>query len=187
MNWDGTVAGIPGGENRKFAELNEQLSGLTGEECEEAERDAISSLGSSPVNSTRSVNTADHEPRPPAMAAPRSRSNTGNTSTTVKLPFARVDAVAAESPAEQAGLKEEDLIVSFGPLHKENHDHLRAIAELVPEMASEKKSIEICLLRRKVGVEWETLHFKLTPRPWNGRGLLGCHLMPYDTADRNNV
>ena len=98
--------------------------------------------------------------------------------------FARVDAVAANSPAQVAGLKEEDLIVAFGPLHADNHDHLKAIAEYVLGVAAEQKSIEICVLRRSehsVNKEdrWETLKLNLAPRPWSGRGFLGCHIVPY--------
>ncbi len=174
MNWDGTVAGIPGGEKQLFEDIDRQMSGLTGD-------DDVSSLGSSLVNSTRSIATADHEPRPPSIAV---HDNNGER----KEPFARVDAVAVESPAQEAGLKEEDLIVTFGPLHTENHDHLKAIAELVTEMAAEQKSIEICVIRRKSRAEngdvhtedkWETLNLKISPRPWVGRGLLGCHIVPY--------
>jgi 26S proteasome regulatory subunit N4 len=98
--------------------------------------------------------------------------------------FARVDAVAANSPAQAAGLKEEDLIVTFGPLHSQNHDHLKAIAEYVLGVAAEQKSIELCVLRRSGHSannedRWETLKLNLTPRPWSGRGFLGCHIVPY--------
>lgn len=172
MNWDGTVAGIPDGDQRLFEDVDRQMSGLTGE-------DDVSSLGSSIMNSTRSITTADHEPRPPAAVL---RDSTGE----LTKPFARVDAVAAESPAQQAGLKEEDLIINFGPIHADNHDHLKAIAELVTEAAAEKESLDISLLRRVADVEngddedkWQNLNLKITPRPWIGRGFLGCHIVPY--------
>ena len=176
MNWDGTIAGVPGGELRNFAEVDRQVSGLTGD-------NDISSPGSM-VNSSRSGTTADHEPRPPSNAGRQ-------TSHGLERPFARINAVAAESPAKQAGLREEDLIVTFGPLNADNHDHLRAIADLVPDVAAEKKSIDICLLRRKspssnsatgetrTDDEWQTIKLKLTPQPWSGRGMLGCHIVPY--------
>ena len=167
MNWDGTVAGIPGGEKRSFREIDRQVSGLTGE-------DDVSSLGSSIVNSTRSITTADHELRPPSL---RLSENSGEA----LRAFARVDAVAANSPAQAAGLKEEDMIVKFGPLHSENHDHLKAIAEYVLGVAAEQQSIEICVQRRLAhsADKWETLKLNLTPRPWSGRGFLGCHIVPY--------
>ena len=171
MNWDGTIAGIPGGELRSFSELD-QLSGMTGD-TELGQDDGFNSLGSSLVNSARSASTADNEPRPPAVVLPQSRS-------VLNPPFARIDAIASGSPAEHAGLKEEDLIVSFGPIHAQDNNHLKAIAELVPEVANENRSIEIVVLRRRIEEnEWESLTLKISPRPWSGRGLLGFHLVPY--------
>ena len=176
MNWDGTIAGVPGGENRHFADLDQEVSGMTGED----DSTLSNSLPSSRVSSTRSTTTFDHVPRP---------QYTSEEDADTQKPYARVDAVATESPAHKAGLLEEDLIVSFGPLHSENNDHLRAIAALVLEAAEKGESIEIRLMRRK-GVaghvsaaetdsEWEKVTLLLKPRPWQGRGLLGCHILPY--------
>jgi 26S proteasome non-ATPase regulatory subunit 9 len=120
------------------------------------------------------------------------------------LPFARVDAVAADSPAKDAGLKEEDLIVRFGHIHADNNDRLRAIAALVPEVAAENGEIDIEIVRRteepqqqdqtqdasNVTVaaseqdysdasKWERISIKLQPRPWSGRGLIGAHVVPF--------
>lgn len=95
-------------------------------------------------------------------------------------PFARVDAIAAESPAEASGLREEDLVVEFGYLNMDNHNHLRAIAELVPNVAAEKQSLSLTVRRkRQDDEEWDTLKLSLSPKPWPGRGLIGCHLVPY--------
>jgi 26S proteasome non-ATPase regulatory subunit 9 len=46
-------------------------------------------------------------------------------------PFARVNSVVAGSPAEQAGLKEADLIRNFGYVNRGNHDELKRVAECV--------------------------------------------------------
>jgi hypothetical protein len=176
MNWDGTIAGVPGGENRNFVDLDRELSGMTGED----DSTLSNSLPSSRVSSTQSITNYHDETRPQYM----SEEVAG-----IQKPYARVDAVATESPAHKAGLLEEDLIVSFGPLHSENNDSLRAIAALVLEAAEKGESIEIRLMRRK-GVaghvsaaetdsEWEKVTLLLKPRPWQGRGLLGCHILPY--------
>jgi hypothetical protein len=46
-------------------------------------------------------------------------------------PFVRVNTVALDSSADRVGLKE-DLIVRFGHLDADNHDHLKAFAAFVP-------------------------------------------------------
>jgi 26S proteasome non-ATPase regulatory subunit 9 len=103
---------------------------------------------------------------------------------TYNTPFARVDSVAAHSPAEQAGLKEGDLIVEFGYVNYMNHEHLQAIADVVPTAASDQKPILIKLLRQQeeqLGSDGEqvVLSISLVPQPWSGRGLIGCHIVPY--------
>ncbi|POY71110.1 hypothetical protein BMF94_5867 [Rhodotorula taiwanensis] len=87
-------------------------------------------------------------------------------------PFAKVDAVAPNSPANQAGLLREDLLVSFGSVSSSNHDNLRAVAGLVGR--SEGTALPVSVIRQGVKVE-----LTLTPRSgWGGRGLLGCHIVP---------
>eukprot|EP00934_Nitzschia_sp_Nitz4_P009166 Nitzschia sp. Nitz4//scaffold32_size149145//9025//10039//NITZ4_002862-RA/size149145-augustus-gene-0.47-mRNA-1//-1//CDS//3329548018//9156//frame0 len=163
MNWNGTVAGVPGGEKRQFEQVDRQISALTGDS-----EDLLLSQGSIVSDSTRSATTADRDPQPPPNTVPH------------MTPFCRVDAVASDSPAHRAGLKEEDRIVQFGDLHEANHNHLKGIAELVPQAAAEQAAIPIVLLRRpQVGSDtWEKHTMQLLPQPWSGRGLLGCHIVP---------
>ncbi|KAI9216670.1 hypothetical protein BC828DRAFT_393093 [Blastocladiella britannica] len=89
------------------------------------------------------------------------------------VPFARVNAVAPDSPASSAGLLRDDQIFLFGSLDAGNHDGLKALVPLVA--AHENQSIRIRILRR--GSE-TPLDLNLTPSKWSGRGLLGCHLVP---------
>ncbi len=46
-------------------------------------------------------------------------------------PFAKVNSVAANSPAELAGLKAGDEIRNFGYVNRANHDGLKKVAECV--------------------------------------------------------
>lgn len=46
-------------------------------------------------------------------------------------PFAKVNSVVVNSPAETAGLRAGDLIRNFGYVNSENHDSLRKVAECV--------------------------------------------------------
>jgi C-terminal processing protease CtpA/Prc len=162
MNWDGTVAGVKDGEKRRFDNLDRQVSGLT------ADDDDLSG-GSSSQNNNNSSTTRSEGARRNIAAATNNENGGG-------VPFARIDAVAADSPAEVAGLKEEDLIVTFGDLHAENHAQLKAIAELVPMLAAEQKGITVRVQRHYTD---ETVVVTLVPKPWSGRGLLGCHIVPY--------
>ncbi|KAE9393163.1 hypothetical protein BT96DRAFT_967250 [Gymnopus androsaceus JB14] len=89
-------------------------------------------------------------------------------------PFAKVDGVAPGSPAADAGLQREDLIVKFGELVHASFTSgsLTPVAELVG--ASENKSIGIKILRQN-----QSIFLSLTPRKgWGGRGMLGCHIVP---------
>jgi 26S proteasome non-ATPase regulatory subunit 9 len=46
-------------------------------------------------------------------------------------PFAKVNSVVENSPAETAGLRAGDLIRNFGYVNRENHDNLKKVAECV--------------------------------------------------------
>jgi len=155
MNWDGSVAGVPGGDKRDFHNLSKQVSQSTED----------SSSGFSRNPSLREMAAVALAPVP-----------------SLEVPFARVNAVSSESPAEAAGLLEDDLIVQFAHVNAENYNDLRDIAALVPDVASRQGSISIQVKRRKpqsTSDDWESVTLSLTPRPWSGRGLIGCHIVPY--------
>ncbi|BGP56183.1 hypothetical protein JCM8202_005953 [Rhodotorula sphaerocarpa] len=87
-------------------------------------------------------------------------------------PFARVDAVAPNSPANEANLLREDLILSLGTVSSADPNTLPAAAALVGR--SEGVALPVVVLRAGVKME-----LTLTPRSgWGGRGLLGCHIVP---------
>ena len=92
-------------------------------------------------------------------------------------PIAFVDSVSTGSPADSAGLQPGDRILSFGPLHsgsgKAPGEVLPAIGALVG--SSENAPIVVTVLR---GDAAPPLALTLTPRRWEGRGLLGCHVLP---------
>ena len=149
MNWDGIVAGVPGGEKRDCHNLSKQVSPL---------------IEDSSVAASRNLSSRD---LPVMVPAPVPASP-------LEVPFARVNAVAQHS--------EEDLIFKFAHLNAENHNSLRAIAALVPDVAGRHGSISISVKRRKrhsAPDDWEIAALSLKPRPWSGRGLIGCHIVPY--------
>eukprot|EP00536_Pseudo-nitzschia_multiseries_P007165 jgi/Psemu1/195003/e_gw1.165.39.1 len=173
QNWDGSVAGIPDGESLNFQNLSVNR--------EAHYRTSQSSISSSSENgSDNQLATMTDEER---------------------RPFAMVDGITSESPAEAAGMKVGDLVTRFGPLHADNHDRLRALAKLLPDVAGEKGTIQLTVLRPKNGAcsveqmevdededsnkdyndesKWATVTLSLRPRPFSGRGVLGCHIVPY--------
>jgi len=163
-NWDGSVAGVEGGEMRNFNNLESQPAAPPHNSADTSEDGA-----SDPDESEEPVQ--DDSPL---------------------LPFAVIDAVAPRSPSSAAGLREGDLVVKFGKATHVNHSDLRLIAELVPEAASNREEIPIIVLRRSAvghGAEEgirERITVNVLPGPWGGRGLLGCHIKGYsDKADND--
>jgi predicted metalloprotease with PDZ domain len=155
MNWDGSVAGVENGDQRKFNNLSEgpkvhtQVSGLT-ESPNGSEREAQQSM------------------------------NRLHLTDNLKA-FAKINAIASDSPADKAGLEEEDLIIEFGSINHTNNNHLKAIADLVPDVAAERGEILITLRRKedRSSTNLKTIQLKLFPRPWSGRGMIGCHMVPH--------
>ncbi|PRP73160.1 26S proteasome non-ATPase regulatory subunit 9-like [Planoprotostelium fungivorum] len=89
--------------------------------------------------------------------------------------FARVADVTANSPAALARLKVDDEILEFGSIHSTNNNGLKAVGELVRD--SENRQIQV-VVRRRENEQVTTKILMLTPKKWDGRGLLGCHIVP---------
>lgn len=64
-----------------------------------------------------------------------------------------------------------DQLCSFAGVTRHSANTLQAVAAAL--QASEGRAVQTTVLRRGIAVE-----LLLTPRPWSGRGLLGCHLQP---------
>ena len=87
-------------------------------------------------------------------------------------PFYLVDKIFAGSPAQDAGLKSGDLVIQFGSMVNENKSP-QLLQEIVK--SSINKPIPVTIKRNPEGI----LGLSLVPKQWSGRGLLGCHLSPY--------
>lgn len=88
-------------------------------------------------------------------------------------PFATVQEVLPDSPAAFAGLHTGDRLLSFADVHVGNHRNLSALAEVVRDSVG--RGIQVRVQR---GGEGKTLALEVTPKPWAGRGVLGCHFLP---------
>ncbi|KAF9379622.1 26S proteasome non-ATPase regulatory subunit 9, partial [Podila verticillata] len=99
-------------------------------------------------------------------------SQSGGGSNTVEAsltPFAKVNAVAPDSPAREAGLLQGDKIVAFGTVTASTPNVLPSLSEHV--QSRENKPILVKVLR---GDASELQSLILIPRQgWGGRGMLG--------------
>ncbi|OMO90878.1 hypothetical protein COLO4_18808 [Corchorus olitorius] len=83
------------------------------------------------------------------------------------IPFAMVDEIADASPAAEDGLQLGDQIVQFG--------NVKAGDNLLQKLSSEAQMnqgqpVPVIVMRQGALVD-----LTVTPRTWQGRGLLGCH------------
>ncbi|XP_014611658.1 PREDICTED: 26S proteasome non-ATPase regulatory subunit 9 [Polistes canadensis] len=92
-------------------------------------------------------------------------------------PFLRVNLVSPSSPAELAGIQVNDLIIEFGSINYKNFKSLKDIATLVEH--SRYKSLDIKLKRGS-----NIFALTLIPRPWIGKGLMGCNVIPLEIVER---
>lgn len=93
-----------------------------------------------------------------------------------EAPFAKVNSVEPESPANEAGLKAGDLIRRFGTAIWSNHERLRKVGEVVQQNTGRPVLVKVS---RQTGSQTQELDLRLTPRQgWGGRGSLGCHILP---------
>ncbi|KAI0164880.1 hypothetical protein GGR57DRAFT_215536 [Xylariaceae sp. FL1272] len=96
---------------------------------------------------------------------------------TLEEPFAKVNSVESNSPADAAGLKAGDEIRNFGYVNKENNEGLRKVGECV--QGNEGQRVLVKVSRRGDASARQELQLYLTPRRnWGGRGMLGCHILP---------
>lgn len=164
-NWDGTLSGSGSGSGG-------------------ASSNGGQSFDSTPLSSNATA-AAEAQASPDAAAAvPRSSASLEGAYRSVR-PFARVNSVAENSPASRAGLRPDDLLLRFGTAqidgaHHEDSDSVMAlVGQTVPQLAAEGSSILVVVRRTDPQAGANTLELSLTPRPWAGRGLLGCHIVPY--------
>lgn len=109
------------------------------------------------------------------------RDSTPSTSsfqeTTLSEPFLKVNLVSASSPAELAGIEVGDLIMEFGSIDSRNFRTLKDVGDLV-----ERSRYKPIFVKIKRGVNTAVL--TLIPKPWSGKGLLGCNVVPVESVER---
>lgn len=106
-------------------------------------------------------------------AAPGSQAATQGSHAPV--PFAMVDEVSEGSPAESAGVRVGDQVCAFGEVVGVASG---SGSQLLPRVAQVLAGSEGTAVRMLVLRAGTPVILSLTPRRWEGRGLLGCHLRP---------
>ncbi|XP_022969625.1 26S proteasome non-ATPase regulatory subunit 9-like [Cucurbita maxima] len=108
------------------------------------------------------------------VASPTSNGiSQSNSSTTmdvdanVSIPFALVDEIVNASPAADDGLQLGDQVLKFG--------NVEAGDDLLHKLAFEAQSNQGRPIPVVVMRHGSTHNLTVTPRSWQGRGLLGCH------------
>ncbi|XP_066993689.1 26S proteasome non-ATPase regulatory subunit 9 [Anabrus simplex] len=92
-------------------------------------------------------------------------------------PIARVNFVSPNSPAAEAGILAEDFVVEFGSVNTSNLKSLQDIGTIVQHSVGRPVVVRIKRQER-------VIRLTLTPRPWSGRGLLGCNIVPFESVER---
>lgn len=87
------------------------------------------------------------------------------------IPFAKITNVVPQSPAYESGLQNDDFILKFGSVTKDNFINLSNIGTMVQHSIG--NNIEVKILR-----DGTILTFNLIPQRWVGIGLLGCSISP---------
>ncbi|EOA14571.1 hypothetical protein CARUB_v10027813mg [Capsella rubella] len=83
------------------------------------------------------------------------------------IPFAMVDEITESSPAAEDGLQLGDQVVKFGNVGGGDNLLQRLAAEA---QSNQGQAVSIQVMRQGAKVD-----LSVTPRIWQGRGLLGCH------------
>ncbi|KFK27332.1 hypothetical protein AALP_AA8G369200 [Arabis alpina] len=83
------------------------------------------------------------------------------------IPFAMVDEITESSPAAEDGLQLGDQVVKFGSVEGGDNLMQRLAAEA---QSNQGQAVSVGVIRQGAKVD-----LSVTPRIWQGRGLLGCH------------
>lgn len=104
----------------------------------------------------------------------RKTDNNSINNSNLKIPFAFVNLVAENSPAQEAGLLKGDALVTFDTVlyYGVDSNPLKKIAEIINK--KQNHSIPIEIVRKSSNTnESEYINITLIPHSWDGQGLLG--------------
>ncbi|RKP36868.1 hypothetical protein BJ085DRAFT_16515 [Dimargaris cristalligena] len=95
------------------------------------------------------------------------------TPESILLPFAVINSVARNSPAERAGLVKNDRLLRFGGIDHTNHENLQALPGQVYQSLNQPLALRIQRTSTTTSPAETTIELELVPGPWEGNGFLG--------------
>lgn len=102
----------------------------------------------------------------------------------LRQPFALIDIVSPTSPASDAGLIVEDKIIAVGAVSLRSSPTPTQAMSLLPGLLREHENRPVdIVVKRSVASTMLVKVLKLTPRRWEGQGLLGCHIVPLEVSE----
>lgn len=155
-------------ERRRLTELRNDYTDITDKINQNIHILHSSRLGNHKNSDMQTSSTAETVASTPSQNVLVSLSpNSMDVDVLVSRPFAVVDEIADASPAVEDGLQLGDQILKFG--------NVEAGENLLHRLASEAQSsmgqtIPVVIMRQGT-----VINLTVTPRTWQGRGLLGCH------------
>ena len=194
-SWDGSVAGVENGVTRKFEDLTHSSEGalasiaVTGGSGRVESSGVNSSAAQQQQQQQQGSSTSSQQGSSSSSTTATEQRSTPTTQTIAITPFAVIDQVFPNSPSQEAGIQEGDLLLRFGTVTADNHSGFNSIKRaIVTELSlasANEASISIAVRRTTamlggVAEMIRTEMFDLRPRPWAGQGLLGCHLQEYN-------
>ena len=132
------------------------------------------------------------EPRQLREDGPRANlPSAGAVAQNFETVLAKVDAVYPDGPADRAGVKRDDLIVSIASVDRSidtsssSLQSSAAFLQMINEIVMENidRELKVIIRRRQEaatdGTDSDVALTVVPTRNWPGRGLLGCHIVPY--------
>ncbi|CAG9322594.1 unnamed protein product [Blepharisma stoltei] len=160
---------IPGLDHYRIREARQRFNRLNNDYKEIMKRieQELENYFQSVQSEIHNGNSSSHDQVPIEIGIP---------SSALPHAFAIISEVTEGSPAMQAGLKKEDKIVKFGDIDYRNHNNLQGLVQYI--VSHENQEINVFIIRKNAINRETELSLKITPRRWEGNGILGCRFVP---------
>jgi 26S proteasome non-ATPase regulatory subunit 9 len=137
----------------------------------------FTSSGTAPVSEPASTSSTTHH----NTSAQESASSSSRTFRKKGAPFIRFNAVHPDGPGAAAGLQRSDELIRFGDFAVyENEDPQELLTRFNAYVATVENTAVVMFYQRpseSAHLATEVVMTSVVPRKWQGKGLLGCHMV----------